>query len=173
MPRAPADCMSCRSSSWSSSSSGEVSKRIDSGGGSCSRRLAELSGELLVRALDLKDAGSLEYTDQDEEQATYAEKISPEERRLDPSRSAEELEGIVRALTPHIGAHLELEDGSRLGVRRAVAVNDGPPAGEMQARDAELLLGTAEGALRLEAVQPPGGKPMPAGDFLRGAYMTG
>ena len=43
---------------------------------------------------------------------------SPAERRLDPARPAIELERRVRALTPHIGAYLELEGGERLGVGR-------------------------------------------------------
>ena len=140
---------------------------------SLSGRLADLAGDLLVRALALRGAGSLTYAEQDEELATYAEKIAPSERRLDPGRSAEELGRVVRALTPHIGAHLELEDGSRLGVRQAAPVADGPPAGEIQAGDSELLLGAGEGALRLEVVQPPGGKPMSAEDFLRGHPVPG
>ena len=37
---------------------------------------------------------------------------------LDPARPAVELERVVRALTPHIGAHIELPDGSRLGRAR-------------------------------------------------------
>ena len=135
---------------------------------SLSDRLADLAGDLLVRALDLRDAGDLDFTEQDEGSATYAEKIAPEERHLDPARPAVELERIVRALTPHIGAHLELEDGARLGVHQAAAVDDGPSEGEIEAEDADLLLGTSEGALRLESVQPPGKKPMPAADFLRG-----
>ena len=44
---------------------------------------------------------------------TYAEKIDPAERRLDPSRPAVELERVVRALTPGIGAYVELEGGER------------------------------------------------------------
>jgi methionyl-tRNA formyltransferase len=131
-------------------------------------RLATLAGEALVRALDLQEAGKLDFTEQEEAAATYAEKIAPDERRLDPSRPAQGLERVVRALTPHVGAHLELEDGSRLGVREAHAVPDGPAPGEVQAGDSELLLGTADGALRLEVVQAPGGKPMGAADFLRG-----
>jgi len=49
-------------------------------------RLAELGGELLVRSLDALAAGSLEFAEQDEAGATYAEKIESSERRLDPSR---------------------------------------------------------------------------------------
>ncbi len=133
-----------------------------------SSKLAGLGAELLVRALDLLQSGELTFTEQDDSNATYAEKISPEERRLDPSRPAAELERIIRALTPHIGAHLELDDGERLGVRAASTVPDALPAGALEGRGGELLLGCADGALRLETVQPPGGRPMPGEDFLRG-----
>ena len=136
-------------------------------------RLAEQGGELLVRALDLREAGDLEVTEQDEAAATYAEKIPPEERRLDPGRDAAELAWKVRALNPHIGTYLELEDGGRLGVRRASAVEGAPPAGQIAERDDSLVLGTAEAGLLLEVVQPPGGKAMPAAEFLRGHPMPG
>jgi methionyl-tRNA formyltransferase len=136
--------------------------------GSLSAKLAKVGGELLVRALDGLEAGKLEFTEQNEAEATYAEKISPEERHLDPSRPAAELERTVRALAPHIGAHIEFDGDEPLGVKQAKAVADGPAAGALEARGEELLLGSGDGALRLEVVQPAGGKPMAAADFLRG-----
>jgi methionyl-tRNA formyltransferase len=136
--------------------------------GSLSAKLAVLGGELLVKALDLLAEARLEFTEQDESRATYAEKVAPEERHLEPARPASELERIVRALAPQVGVHLELENGGRLGVRAAEAVADGPAAGTIEAREGQLLLGCADGALSLEIVQPPGGKPMRAEDFLRG-----
>ena len=133
-----------------------------------SSRLAALGGELLVRAFDLLTEGRLELAEQDEDAATYAEKIAAEERRLDPRRPAAELARVVRALTPHVGAYLETNGGERLGVRRARAVDVGVRAGEVRAEWGALLLGCGQGALRLEVVQPPGGKPMPADAYLRG-----
>jgi methionyl-tRNA formyltransferase len=146
----------------------EIAIEEDDDYASLSARLAGLGGELLVRALDALDSGELTFTEQDDSRASYAEKVAPEERHLAPSRRAPELERIVRALTPHIGAYLELDGGERLGVRGAHAVPDGPPVGTIEARGEELLLGSADGALRLDVVQPPGGKPMSAADFLRG-----
>jgi methionyl-tRNA formyltransferase len=138
-----------------------------------SARLAELGGELLVRALDLQAQGALELTEQDEDGLAYAEKIEAGERRLDPERPAPELAAKVRALSPHIGTYLELPDGERLGVRRASAVEVELAAGELAEREGALLLGTGEGALRLELVQPPGGKPMAADAYLRGHPLAG
>jgi methionyl-tRNA formyltransferase len=136
--------------------------------GSLSGRLAELGGELIVRGLDLDAEGELAFTDQDDSEATYAEKIKPEERRLDPRRPATELERIVHALTPHVGAYLQLDGDQRLGVRAAAAEEGGGDAGAVQAEAGELRLACGEGALRLDVVQPAGGRPMDASDYVRG-----
>jgi methionyl-tRNA formyltransferase len=136
--------------------------------GELSARLAELGGGLLVRALDLAAEGRLELVEQDEAEATYAEKIDPAERRLDTARPAGELEAKVKALTPHVGAYFETADGDRLGVRRARAVDVGVNPGQVRAEWGALLVGCARGALRLEVVQPPGGKAMPVEAYLRG-----
>jgi methionyl-tRNA formyltransferase len=135
---------------------------------SLSERLATLGGDLLVEALGLQAQGQLEFAEQDDSLVTYAEKIEPAERRLDPRRSAVELARTVRALTPHIGAYVEVGGGERLGVRRARAVEVSVKQGEMRAEWGALLLGCGRGALRLEVVQPPGGKPMAADAYLRG-----
>jgi len=132
-----------------------------------SERLAALGGELLVRALDHQAGSGLGFDEQDDEQATYAEKIESGERRLDPGRPATELARLVRALTPHVGAYLDLGE-DRLGVRKARAVDVSVRQGELKSEWGALLLGCCRGALRLEVVQPPGGKPMPADAYLRG-----
>jgi len=136
--------------------------------GSLAPRLAEIGGELIVRALDLRSEGRLELTEQDESAATYAEKIEAGDRRLDPGRDAEDLAATVRALTPHIGAFLLLDGENRLGVRAAEAEAGDLDVGELRGDGERLLLGTGDGALRLDEVQPPGGRPMAASDYLRG-----
>jgi methionyl-tRNA formyltransferase len=133
-----------------------------------SSTLAGLGGELLVGALNLAAEDRLEFSEQDESAVTYAEKIDPAERRLDPARPATELAAIVRALTPHIGAYLEAADGERLGVRAARAVDVSVATGAVKSEWGALLVGCCRGALRLDVVQPPGGKPMPVDAYLRG-----
>ncbi|MBS1880088.1 MAG: methionyl-tRNA formyltransferase [Actinobacteria bacterium] len=133
-----------------------------------SARLAERGGELLVRALDLAAAGDLSFEEQPEEGVTYAEKIDPAERRLDPGRPARELERTVRALAQRLGVYLETADGERLGVRRAHAVSIDLAAGDVEVEDGALLVGCDGGSLRLLEVQPPGGRGMPADAYLRG-----
>ena len=141
--------------------------------GSLAGRLADLGGRMLVRAFDQQEAGELRFTDQDEAAATYADKITAEDRRLNPARPAAELERAVRALTPHVGAFVDLGDGQRLGVRGAFAGEGDLGVGAFAARDGSLLLGTADGVLQLTNVQPPGGRPMPADAYLRGHGQPG
>ncbi len=133
--------------------------------GSIAARLRELGGELLIGTLDAPP----DCEPQDESLATYAEKISPPDRELDPARPASELERVVRALTPHVGAHVKLDDGTWLGVLEArVRSADRPPAGTVSFEGIRPVLGCAQGSLELVVVQPPGRRPMSGEDFLRG-----
>jgi methionyl-tRNA formyltransferase len=133
--------------------------------GSLAARLAELGGDLLVEALDTLPTPS----PQGEDGVVYADKIDRGERLLDPALDATALALRVRALTPHVGAYVEPDGHERLGVRKATprpAVSLTP--GSLAARDGQLLYGAADGALELLEVQPAGGRPMDAADWLRG-----
>jgi len=134
--------------------------------GSLAPRLAALGGELLVEALDLRPS----FRDQPDTGVTCAEKIRPEDRRLDPEHGADLLERRVRALTPHVGAYIELPWNERLGVTRAALASggDGPPAGQLAVSDGRLLYGAATGALELQEVHPAGKRPMDAEVWMRG-----
>jgi methionyl-tRNA formyltransferase len=141
--------------------------RVDDTYGTLAARLQALGGELLVRAL----SESPPCVEQDDCAATYAEKIDADDRWLDTSRAAVELERVVRALTPHIGARLRLAGAEALGVRKAAVavVPAGRPApGQLAEVDGRLLLGCSPGALELLEVQPAGARPMEAGAYLRG-----
>ena len=90
--------------------------------GSLATRLQEIGGALLVRTLDLIAAAERPpFAEQSEAGVSYAEKIGPEDRLLDPGRPAGELERVVRALQPHIGARVALADGTLLGVLRSAS----------------------------------------------------
>jgi methionyl-tRNA formyltransferase len=133
--------------------------------GTLADRLERLGADLLIRALDTGPP----CVAQDEAAATYASKIEPGDRELDPGRAALELERVVRALTPHIGAFIVLDDASRLGVSAARVLTDGgPPAGVVSFEGPRPVLGCAEGALELLVVQPPGRRSMSGEDYLRG-----
>jgi methionyl-tRNA formyltransferase len=137
--------------------------------GTLAARLQALSGELLVRALDEQPP----FHEQAHGGVTYAEKIAPEDRLLDPAGPASELERTVRALHPHIGARLAIPGRDTIGVLRARAAEDaGLAAGTLAERDGRLLLGCSPGTLELLEVQPPGGRAMDVAAYLRGHPLT-
>ena len=140
--------------------------------GTLSTRLAAIGGELLVEALDTRP----ELTPQPEDGVTYAPKIESPDRQLDPGLGPEALANRVRALTPHVGARIELPGGGgALGVTRArpAAGEPAPPPGELAAAGDRLLYGASGGALELLVVQPPGKRPMDAAAYLRGHAVAG
>jgi methionyl-tRNA formyltransferase len=139
--------------------------------GSLSSRLQGLGGELLLRVLEERPRPR----EQPPEGVTYAEKIGPEDRLLDPRRPAVELERAVRALTPHIGARVALADGTLLGVERAalVEIDARQPASGVLAHEERLLLACDPGTLELLSVRPPGGRPMDGAAYLRGHGLPG
>jgi methionyl-tRNA formyltransferase len=112
----------------------------DDDAGAVFSRSAEVAADLLG---DVLPAPSFEP--QPEEGVTYAEKIGPDDRRLDLSEP-EQAERTVRALSPHIGAWAELH-GRRVTIWRA------------HVEDGELVP---------DEVQPEGKRRMTYAEFLRG-----
>jgi methionyl-tRNA formyltransferase len=139
--------------------------------GTLAPRLAELGARLLIETLDL-GRGNLRFAEQDETGVTYADKIAAEDRILDPTQPASELERRVRALTPHVGAAVITDDGERLGVLAATAhaaIAGDPAPGDLSYSGGEVRLGcVGSTTLQLDVVQPPGRRAMDAAAFLRG-----
>jgi methionyl-tRNA formyltransferase len=123
-------------------------------------RALELGVPMLVDAIE----GRTQAVPQADEGVTYANKLTAADRRLDWSRPAAELDRVVRALSPHVGARMEM-DGKPLLVWRAVPVDDGPPPGAVEP---PLRVGCGSGALELLEIQPAGGRRMTAEEYLRG-----
>lgn len=144
--------------------------------GSLTGRLQTLSGELIVEVLGEFEAGAPPaFHEQDESGVTYAAKIEPADRLLDPESSAAELERRVRALEPHIGTRVQLADGTMLKVLRAAVADEALAAssgadgdGAVRVVDGRLVLRCADGALELLEVQHPGGRPMDGASYVRG-----
>jgi methionyl-tRNA formyltransferase len=103
-------------------------------------KAAEVAAELLGDVLLQEEP---RFVPQPEDGVTYAEKIRPEDRELDPGAPAHELVNRVRALSPHIGA--------RLGDLIVWQARVGP-----------------DGAFEPVEVQPAGGRRMPYDAYLRG-----
>jgi methionyl-tRNA formyltransferase len=135
-------------------------------------RLAQMGAELLLETLPTYLAGELQPKPQDETQATYAPMLKKEDGLLDFSLSAQELARRVRGLKPWPGAFM-LWQGQRLKIQRAHAAAGKANIGQTIIYKELPAIGTADGLLVLDELQPAGKKSMPGKVFLNGARGWG
>jgi methionyl-tRNA formyltransferase len=106
-------------------------------------------------------------TPQPADGVTYAHKLTPADRQLDPAEPVADADRRIRALAPHIGAAMLLA-GERYLVWRAAPAPDEVAPGEVAETGGRLVIGFAGGALEIETIQPAGKRSMTAGELLRG-----
>ncbi|TAK13936.1 MAG: methionyl-tRNA formyltransferase [Anaerolineae bacterium] len=131
-------------------------------------RLAELGAELLTATLPRYLEGTLQPTPQPEDGATYIGMLKKDDGWLDTARPAVQLERQVRAYQPWPGSAI-LWKGQPLKILRASVQSGNRPAGERLVLDSLPAIGTSEGILLLESLQPAGKRPMDGNSFLQGA----
>ncbi|MEM5449001.1 methionyl-tRNA formyltransferase [Paraburkholderia guartelaensis] len=140
-------------------------------------RLAQLGAQLIVDGLvALERDGALPATPQPAEGATYAEKIGKQEAALDWRRPAVALARQIRAFDPFPGGAATL-DGAQLKLWAAEPVERtstaaGEPGEILEVSPAGVVVACGEGALRLTQLQKPGGKRLPAREFLAGMPLA-
>lgn len=140
--------------------------------GSLHDRLAALGGEMIVQALRQLEQGTLAATVQPEQGVTYAAKISKEEAALDFHLPADVLARKIRAFNPFPGTHAQY-GSSAIKIWTAQMVTSsktGATPGQILTASAQegILVACGEGVLKLTELQKPGGKRLPAAEFLQG-----
>jgi len=104
---------------------------------------------------------------------TYAKKITNAERIIDWSKSAAEIDCLVRCFSPRPGVRTQYKGKWLKLISGKVLANDHQTrAGSVIATDDGLDIACAGGSIyRINTLQPEGKKAMPANDFLRGAAL--
>jgi len=149
--------------------------RPDHTGGILHDELAAMAPSALLEALSLLSKGEAPRIAQDQSKATHTGKLEREHGRLDWSKSAVELERLIRAFNPWPGTFTMLpttdEQMVQLKVHGARIVENGeacPIGGTILDADGKWLVSCGSGVLELTEIQLEGRKRMTAGDFLRG-----
>ena len=130
-------------------------------------RLAQSGAELLTETL--VKLNEITPRPQDDAQSCYAHMLDKQMAVIDWSRSAHEIDCLIRGLNPWPIALTTLS-GERLKVFAAEkAAGNGEPGTVLEADPKKgLTVACGEGALKLTEIQLVGGKRMKATDFLRG-----
>ena len=130
-------------------------------------RLAQSGAELLTQTLVKLD--EITPRPQDDAQSCYAHMLDKQMAVIDWSKSAHEIDCLIRGLNPWPIALTTLS-GERLKVFAAEkAAGNGEPGTVLEADPKKgLTVACGEGTLKLTEIQLVGGKRMKANDFLRG-----
>lgn len=144
--------------------------------GSLHDKLAALGAAMIVETVRKLALGQIAATPQPEEGTCYAAKISKEEAALDFSLSADLLARKIRALNPFPGAWA-LYRGVTVKLWQAHASEATSPAvpGSILAANAQdgVRIACGTGVLVVTELQKPGGKRLPAAEFLKGFALEG
>jgi methionyl-tRNA formyltransferase len=142
----------------------------DDDAGSLGDRLAAVGARLLLDTIDRLQAGDIEERPQNDADASFAPKLSAEDRWLDWNRPAEELFRRLRALSPDPAASARFR-GDVLKIFRASLRDEGGEPGTVTATGRDgFVVACGEGALAPLEVAPAGRKRMSAADFVRGYH---
>lgn len=145
--------------------------RANDTGGSLHDRLASLGSEALLQAMASVD--DLQPEAQDDQQSSYAKKLSKEEARLDWAQPAVDLDRQVRAFNPWPVSEAYVK-GERVRVFEAAVVpaDKGVKPGTILSIDKTgVTVACGEQALKLTSLQLPGKRAMPVSELINGQSL--
>jgi methionyl-tRNA formyltransferase len=132
-------------------------------------RLAVSGAGLMLATMDGLADGSLVAVPQPPDGVSVAGKISVDDARVHWDQPGRHVDRSIRACTPAPGAWTTFRgERLKLGPVRLRGVRDLAP-GELAVGRSTVTIGTGSLDVELGTVQPPGKRPMPAGDWARGA----
>ncbi|HKI59961.1 MAG TPA: methionyl-tRNA formyltransferase, partial [Mariprofundaceae bacterium] len=134
--------------------------------------LADMGADLLIESLPAIVSGELTPIAQDESLATYAKKLTNEERVIDWSQSANTIDRIVRCFSPRPGARAMFRGKWLKIISGEVEADSTQQRVGSIVDDKSLAITCGDGSIyRMLEVQPEGKQAMAADAFLRGAQL--
>lgn len=132
------------------------------------KELSEMGADLIVEFVNRFMKGNLKWTKQNDEESTYAPKISKDFGYLDfKTMDKNYIERLSRGLTKKSGISI-LYEGNRIKLED-IEVSDGSgQPGEVLESEKFLEIATKDGSIKANRLQWPGKKMMDAEDFFRG-----
>ena len=142
-------------------------------GGSLSEKLAQLGAELLLDTLPDYLDGAISPKPQGESPTPYLSMLKKSDGELDFNQPAEYLERLVRAYHPWPGTFTWWRSAPLKVLAAHPLKAPSPGVGVQTTAEEKPAIGTSDGLLVLDQVQPAGRSPMPGETFLRGARDWG
>lgn len=156
---------------------GELAIDVDMNAGELTEKLLKIGKPLLKNTIVKLAHGTVDGIKQNDQEATYAKKLTPEEFQIAWDFPAVKVHNLVRALSPKPGAWswVNIEgERKRLKILRTKLLSlKGEAPGEIiKHPDHPLVVNCLDSALAILEVQMEGKKAMDPGSFLRGLKGT-
>jgi len=133
-----------------------------------SEKTSKLGGELLIKALDKLENGSVKFTKQDDEKATFTKMICKEDGHLNFEDNAKNIVNKVRALGENPGCYFMIGE-DRIKVQKLSICNElSGKSGEIFVKNKRFFVSCNDYDIEVVMCQSPNGKMMSARDFLNG-----
>ena len=130
-----------------------------------SRQMSELGAKLILDTLKLIENKMTNFTEQNESEATYANKIEKSETRINWNDDAEKIIAKINAFCPNPGSWFEL-NGNRIKIIKAKEIiSKGIPGTIL---DENLTIACSKNAVRIIELKKEGKQKMTTDEFLRG-----
>ncbi|MGN0165143.1 MAG: methionyl-tRNA formyltransferase [Lachnospiraceae bacterium] len=153
----------------------EIRVAVDETGGTLHDKLAEAGLEALLEALNQIKEGTAKRIPQGVTTTHYAYMLNKKMGRIDFTKSAVEIDRLIRGLNPWPSAYTFL-DGKMIKIWDCMVTdhNSGYKPGEVYGIDKEgFYIAAGTGGLRVLSLQAEGKRAMTAGEFLRGNDLYG
>ena len=140
-------------------------------GGSLFDKLTVAGSEVILTTLKKLEDGTVTRTPQDHSQSTYAKMLDKKMGNIDFSKSAEEIERLIRGLNPWPSAYTSYS-GKTLKIWKAEVMDkdyDGSYGQIVDKTKKAIIIKTGQGALAITELQLEGKKRMTTEAFLCGA----
>lgn len=140
-------------------------------------RMAVVGANALIKGLKMIENGTAVFNPQNHSQATYCDKLKKDYGLIDFSRSANELDNLVRGLNPWPSAFAYLPNGKMFKIHNIEPLEKTyhDEVGKIVSCDTKngLIVSCGQGSMKLLFVQEEGGKKMDATSYIIGHNLNG
>ena len=146
-------------------------------GGSLFDRLSKVGAELIVHTLKLLESGEARYTPQNDADSSYVKMIKKSMGELDFTKTAAELERLIRGLNPWPSAYTHLNGkilkiwDADVIIDKTLVSGDAMPGQIVEIATDAFYIVTGDGLLKVNELQLEGKKRMDTASFLRGVKL--
>lgn len=137
-------------------------------------RLSKIGADLVVKTLDRIETDNLQGIQQDDSKVTMAPKIISDDHKIDWTKTAEQINNLIRAFSPSPGAYT-IFNSKRVKIYSSSILDkqlDDTKCGEIVICSSDrLAVQTDKGLLEIGEVQFEGKKRMKIEEFLRGTKL--